>query len=114
VSRGGRKLQVAPPAALPTDEQALLVAYRSMDDRARRLTFRLAISSALRHPAPAQRGPCLSAMPAAALPLLKDFCSMDDQGREDVIRFAGFVETQSARRQSSLQPTLRLIVRGLS
>jgi hypothetical protein len=98
VSRGGRKLQSVPPAALQADEQALLVAYRTMDDRARGSTLRIAIRSAEQWPAPAERGPRLMAMPLAALPLLRNFCSMSASSQNDVCcMVAAIAEDEAAR-----------------
>jgi hypothetical protein len=45
-----RKLHIVPFSELPPDEQELLTAYRTMDDRARFLQLRVAISAATRHP----------------------------------------------------------------
>lgn len=107
------KPRAVTPAALPTDEQALLVAYRVMDDRARRLTLRMAVSSAVKHPAPAQRGPSLSAMPAAALPLLHDFCWISASAQHDVCcMVAGIAEYEAAEPAKPARQPLRLVVGG--
>lgn len=51
------RLQVVPLSELPLDEQELLAAYRTMDDRARSLTLAGAVRRAESWPAPVEREP---------------------------------------------------------
>jgi len=98
-------LLVAPAA----DEQALLAAYRTMDDRARDNTLRIAIRTADQWPGSEQRSPRRTIMVATEADeqaLLNDFRAMDEKGKDDAARFAAFVRTQSDRRR----PALRLVI----
>jgi hypothetical protein len=109
-SAGKPELQVVPLAELPADEQALLAAYRTMDDRARRITLRCAIRKAEEWPAATQPGPRVTALWAEEQALLSDFLSMDMDARHDVSCMVAAIARQNPWKDP--RPTLRLIVGG--
>ena len=86
MSRGGRKLQVVPPAALSAEEQALLAAYSAMDEQGRVDALSMAIWSAENYPAPAMRGRRFTIMVATQADeqaLLRDYRAMGADARSD-------------------------------
>jgi hypothetical protein len=104
------KLQVVPPAELSADEQALLTAYRSTDDRGRRETLRTTIRKAEMWPAPDLPGPRLIARPADERALIRDFRSMDVDAQRDVSYMVAAMARENPAKKP--QPPLRLIAGG--
>jgi catalase (peroxidase I) len=110
-ARSRPKLHTVPAA----DEQALLAAYRKMDNRARCNTLRIALRHADDWPASNQPGARRSVMvstEADEQAVLRNLRSMSVDARGFVCRTAAAIAQDFAAR--SEQPLLRLVVGGRS
>jgi len=114
-SAGKTKLQAVTPAALSTDEQALLAAYRVMDDEGRADTLKMANCQAENYPAPAPRGRRLTIMVATCADeqaILRDYRAMDADARSDFCCISTAFATDRPARAPRVP--LRLVIGGRS
>jgi hypothetical protein len=116
--RAGRKSGLGPrlvtASPLPQDEQALLKAYRAMDDEGRHDTLRMANWQVENYPAQTQRGLRVTFMvvtQAQEHAILRDFRSLGAEAKDFVCRTAAAIAEDEARRAKAQQP-LRLITGG--